>query len=300
MMARVTRWTFRPLVDALPDTARGVAVLRAAFTTVTGALGQTLAGTRISPVREPNGDTEIRGEWLHGSSARNDAVILYMHGGAYVACSARTHRSVTSRLAAWSELPVFACDYRLAPRHAFPAAAIDVRATYEWLIAQGFAPERIVLAGDSAGGHLALDLALELHRTKQPMPGALVLLSPLVDPTLEFSARDERERPDAMFSAASARKLLALYMRDVSPSHPRLSLVIGPGDALPPTLIQVGSTEGLVADARRLADALGSTCTLEVWPGQIHVFQALSRVVPEATHALRAAAAHVRAALESA
>ena len=93
-----------------------------------------------------------RGEWVRGPGAeREDGVVLYVHGSAYTICSARTHRGITTRLSAKTGLPVFACDYRLAPNHRFPAAADDVRAAYDWLINEGHDPERIVLAGDSAG-----------------------------------------------------------------------------------------------------------------------------------------------------
>ncbi|WP_243773895.1 alpha/beta hydrolase [Actinomadura barringtoniae] len=227
-------------------------------------------------------------------------VVLYLHGSAYMLASARTHRGLTSRLSVMTGLPVFAVDYRLAPEHVFPAAADDVRAAYEWLVRQGF--ERIVVAGDSAGGHLAVDLALQLRREGRPGPAALVLFSPLVDLTLRQAMRRERERRDPMISAVRARRLVELYTSAADPGDPRLAFTFGPDDLLPPTLIQAGGAEMLAADAEYLAGLIrssGGECELEIWPDQMHVFQAMPVLVPEAGPALARAASFVRTHLGS-
>lgn len=293
MLARVSSATVRRLTAVLPATDRGVWLSRRLVAGSLAVLSPTARGTVVSRVDAP------RGEWVRGRGVRrDDAVLFYVHGSGYAVCSARTHRGLTSRLSARTGLPVFACDYRLAPRHRFPAAADDVRAAYDWLLDQGYPPERIVLAGDSAGGHLAVDLVLELTRAGLPAPAAMVLFSPLVDATFELARERERVRRDPMISAARARRLVELYTRDADPAHPRLAFSFATGCAWPPTLVQAGGAEMLAADAEQLARSIqsaGGRCELQVWPGQVHVFQAFSRLVPEAGRALAHAADFVRA-----
>ncbi|MGB7385249.1 MAG: alpha/beta hydrolase, partial [Rhodococcus sp. (in: high G+C Gram-positive bacteria)] len=157
----------------------------------------------------------------------------------------------------------------------------------------GHAAEDIVVAGDSAGGHLAVDLLIENDRSRMPQPGAMVLFSPLIDLRFELASAQERGRQDPMISAAAARKMVEMYTGDHPADLPRLRLQLPRIDRLPPTLIQVGGAEMLVADARYLHNMIrqsGGSSTLEIWPDQMHVFQALPRLVPEAKQALRRAA----------
>lgn len=302
--AGVTALTLRPLTTVLPPSRPGVLVARRLVATSLALLGPGLAGSRVVRVDRstPRGPS-VRGEWVRGPRARRtDAVILYIHGSAYTICSARTHRGITTRLSHATGLPVFACDYRLAPRHRFPSAADDVRAAYEWLLAEGHDPDRVVIGGDSAGGHLAVDLTLQLIREQARPPAALALFSPLFDPTFELAAERERRRRDPMISAARAQRLLDLYFADAERALPRLTLSLDDAGTFPATLVQAGGREMMAADAEELARAVvagGGRCELEVWPGQMHVFQALSRVVPEADAAIRRAAAFVVAELEA-
>jgi acetyl esterase/lipase len=234
----------------------------------------------------------VRGEWVSGGEVRDDAVILYLHGSGYSACSPRTHRGLVSRLSAATGLPAFSVDYRLAPRHRFPVAADDVRRAYDWLRGRCDAG-RIVVAGDSAGGHLAVDLCLSLIRGDEAQPAALALLSPLADVTLDLARVRERAIRDPLASADSASRLVNHYIRHADPAHPRLRHVVGAGEVLPPTSIHAGGAEMLAADAHHLHSQLveaGTDCRLEVWPGQMHVFQAMPRLVPEASPALSRAA----------
>ncbi len=294
----MTAATLRPLTTVIPLNRAGVVLSRMIVAGGLAAFSPRLAGTGIELVDERNAAGErVRGEWVRGPGAvRDDAVILYIHGSGYVICSPRTHRGLTSRLSAYTGLPVFSCDYRLAPRHRFPSAADDVSAAFRWLLAQGYAAEKIIIAGDSAGGHLAVDLTLELGREGHPTPGALVLFSPLYDTTFALAAAQERLRRDPMISAQQARKLLNLYTDGVDPVHRRLALATADAKDLPPMLIQAGGAEMLSADARRLAAdvvATGGRCELEIWPDQMHVFQALPALIPEAKPALRRAAAFI-------
>ncbi|MGK2881564.1 MAG: alpha/beta hydrolase fold domain-containing protein, partial [Mycobacterium sp.] len=213
------------------------------------------------------------------------------HGSGYAICSPRTHRRLTAWLSRLTRLPVFCVGYRLAPEHPFPAAADDVHAGWDWLRHNGLAQHDIVVAGDSAGCHLAIDLVL--HGAHQPRPAALVLFSPLVDLTFTLAGQRERLRPDPAVRATDAARLVRLYCGTIDPAHPRLVHDLASCAPLPPTLIQAGGAEMLAADAHHLATAIrtaGGECTLQVWPDQVHVFQALPRASPEAAQAMCSAA----------
>jgi epsilon-lactone hydrolase len=226
--------------------------------------------------------------------------MYYIHGSGYVICSARTHRGLASRLSAATGLPVFVSDYRLAPEHRFPAAADDVAAGYRWLLDAGYNASDIVIAGDSAGCHLTLDLLLENARTGAAQPAAVAMFSPLLDLTFSLAAEQERRRKDPMITARAARNLLSHYTVGQRDDNPRLRLTIPRGATLPPILVQAGGAEMLSADARELQQMIrtaGGECELEIWPGQMHVFQALPLLIPEASQALRRTAAFLNDAL---
>jgi acetyl esterase/lipase len=193
---------------------------------------------------------------------------------------------------------VFSIDYRLAPKYRFPTAADDVRSGWDWLIGDyGLVPEQAIVAGDSAGGHLSIDLFLQpdvIH------PAGLVLLSPIVDLTLTTARTRERLRSDPAIRSRDAVRLIELYCAGIDSSHPRLKLDVAAGRLLPPTLIQAGGAEMLAADAIALAahiHAAGGQCELQIWPDQVHVFQALPRISPEARPAMRHIAGFIAHAL---
>ncbi|WP_415975880.1 alpha/beta hydrolase [Rhodococcus sp. 077-4] len=300
LAAFVTRWSLRPFTNVLPTTRRGIRFSRRIVATSMNLLGPVPKGTSIDLVV----DGPVRGEWVRAAGVTSGPrVLLYIHGSAYVICSARTHRGLTARLSSSTGLPVFTVDYRLAPEHPFPAAADDIESAYRLLLEQGYSARNIVIAGDSAGGHLAADLIIENDRTGTPQPGALVLFSPLIDLDFELSAQTERTRKDPMISAASARALVALYTDGNASDLPRLRLDLALVRDLPPTLIQVGGAEMLRGDARHLHSMIekaGGSCELEIWPDQMHVFQALPRLVPEAAHALERASKFVENSLDTA
>lgn len=285
--AALTSITLRPLTAVIPANRPGVLLSRRIVATSLSLLGPPLRGTDIDPVADGP-----RGEWVRAKGVRrDDAVVLYLHGSGYAICSARTHRGLTSRISAGTGLPVFSCDYRLAPRHRFPCAADDVRAAYDWLATQ-VDPRRILLAGDSAGGHLGVDLTVQLLREGRTPPAALALFSPLYDTTFGLAAVREQMRADPMMSAARAARMVGLYAQGSDPLSPRLKLSFDGVTDFPPVLIQAGGREMLAADAIELARDLrraGADCELDVVPGQMHVFQALPRLVPEARAALERA-----------
>lgn len=291
--AAVTQRTLRPVHNSLPLNNFGVAVGRGIVAGFMSALGPPLRGSTVVAVR----DGAVRGEWVLAPGVQHaDRAIYYVHGSGYVVCSARTHRGLASRLSKRTGLPVFLSDYRLAPEHRFPSAADDIAAGYRWLLSRGFAATDLVVAGDSAGGHLILDLLIDNRRNHTPQPAGVALFSPLIDLTFGLAAQQERQRRDPMISARAARDLVSLYTDGIPADHPRLRLALPPGAALPPILVQAGGGEMLSADARYFRDivqASGGRCDLEIWPGQMHVFQALPLLIPEASMALARTAAFV-------
>ncbi|MBF6208450.1 alpha/beta hydrolase [Streptomyces gardneri] len=295
--AAATRLGLRPVNCAVPMNAPGVWFARKLIATLMALGGPVPPGTSVTQVRSG----AVRGEWVRAAGVPfGTRAVYYIHGSGYVICSARTHRGLAARLSKKTGLPVFLTDYRLAPEHRFPAAADDIEAGYRWLLGRGIAPEDMVIACDSAGGHLALDLLVENGRNGRSQPAAVAMFSPLLDLTLGLAAERERLRSDPLISAAAARRLPAAYTSGHPADAARLQLTIPHGLALPPILVQVGGTEMLGADAQALCEMVrraGGTCELEIWPGQLHVFQALPMVVPEADQALARAADFLRAAL---
>lgn len=295
--AVLTRYTLGVLTGVIPTNTAGVWFSRGLIATIMAAFGSTPRGTRVVPVTAPG----VRGEWVLAAGVGMGArAIYYVHGSAYVICSPRTHRKLAARLSEATGLPVFVVDYRLAPEHRFPAAADDVEAGYRWLLHQGFTAADVVVAGDSAGGHLICDLLLAHAAEPAFQPAGVVLFSPLIDLTLTLAEQQEKDTGrDPAMAAAPARAVVALYTVGQRSDHPRLRLDFARADRLPPVLTQAGGAEMLAADARYLHEQLtgnGGTSTCEIWPGQVHVFQALPRVAPEAKPALRRAADFIAAA----
>lgn len=291
-----------------PRRAWDVWVARQTIARLMDIFGSSLVGTRVEQINSvlPDGQRVV-GEWVYGqrshaiNTRRNTgAAIYFVHGSGYTMCSPRTHRRLTSWLSSLTGLPVFCVDYRLAPRYRFPTAANDVRAGWDWLLQTcNLSAERIVVVADSAGGHLSVDLLLQPEVSAQH-PAALVLFSPLIDLTFTLSATRERIRPDPAVRAATAARVVGLYHAGIDPTHHRLALNVAGGLTLPPTLIQVGGAEMLEGDARQLAadiQAAGGRCELQVWPDQVHVFQSLPRLTPDAAKAMIYAAQFIGCSL---
>jgi acetyl esterase/lipase len=221
--------------------------------------------------------------------------VLYLHGGAYCVGAPATHRSITTRLARLAAASVFAVDYRLAPEHSYPAAVDDAVAAYRGLLAEGWGPDRIAVAGDSAGGGLALATLLRLRELGEPLPAALFVFSPWVD--LGRPDRGPMPAGEVMISLPWVNQCAALYLAGRDPTDPFASPIHGDLRGLPPVLIQVGEDEILLADSRRLHEALAAVevdVTLQEYPRRWHVFQSNAGVLADADGALEAAAAFIR------
>jgi acetyl esterase/lipase len=243
----------------------------------------------------------IAGEWVTAPGTVTTAapVLLYLHGGGYFACSPRTHRPITAWFAR-AGFAVFAPDYRLAPEHPFPAAVADAEAAYLALLDSGHAAEKIVLAGDSAGGGLALALLLRLRDHSYRLPAAAALFSPWTDLAVTGDSIKTNAKREAMFWAPSIPNGAAFYLGHADPRTPLASPLYGDLRGLPPLLIHVGAREVLRDDSTRLADrarAAGVAVDLRVWPVVPHVWQLMHQYLPEARESLTEAESFLRAAL---
>ena len=290
-ISRALRLGVRPLANQVRGNALSIRTVRRAVDA-----GARLM--RVDPRVTVESLAEPRGEWVRPvAGCAQDGAILYLHGGAYVLCSAQTHRPITGRLALDTGLPVLALNYRLAPEHPFPAALDDAVAAYRWLLDRGVAPGRIVIAGDSAGGHLTASMVAEACRLGLPGPAGAVLYSPWVDLACELSSEWDHWIADPYISPAAARRLGRLVLAGCDLEDPRVALLkCAWTGTIPPFLIQVGGAEVLRPEAERFAALLtsaGARCEFQVWPGQMHVFQMLNRILPESRAAMRETARFV-------
>lgn len=203
-------------------------------------------------------------------------VILYCHGGGYTSGGLGFSKVLASKLTRATGLDVLAFDYRLAPEHPYPAAVEDAQAAWDHLMRLGFGARDVVLAGDSAGGNMALVLCLRLRAEGRMLPGALLLMSPWTDMTCSGESLTERADIDPVLTPEYIYAVREAYAGGLDLAQPELSPLLADFSGFPPTLIQVGTHEILFSDAERLAErmkAAGTECRLEVWEGMWHDFQ---------------------------
>jgi len=229
-------------------------------------------------------------EWISTGITLKHKVILYLHGGGYALCSANTHRPLAARIGKASGVKVLFPEYRLAPEHPFPAAIEDAVNVYRWILHQGFSPSNIVFAGDSAGGGLCIAAALVLRDQNEPLPAAIVCLSPWVDLTSSGESYRKNKWVDPYLSIEAVRAAVRMYAGDEKPDHPLISPIFADLSGLPPLFIQAGNHEILQSDAEKLAAQArnaGVPFTLKVWKGMWHVWQISGDALPEARKAIK-------------
>ena len=219
-------------------------------------------------VFEVNGITM---EWVQARGDKPDKAVLQLHGGAYnrsLAVNGATYRRAAVKYAEISGAGVLTVDYRVAPEHPSPAALEDALLAYDWLLEQGYEPEDIIVAGDSAGGGLTLATALYLRDHDMPLPAALITMSAWTN--LDY------------------RRWAPPYVGDERADHPYISPVYGEYDGFPPMLMQVGGDEALLNDTLRVAEKAkeaGVDVTQTTYDGMFHVFQMLFPALEEANEA---------------
>ncbi|MEH2624052.1 monoterpene epsilon-lactone hydrolase [Bradyrhizobium sp. AZCC 1719] len=222
-------------------------------------------------------------------ASRPERNVLYLHGGAYVSGAPVYYRHFLWRIADALQARVWALEYRLAPEHVFPAALEDAVEGYHWLVDHTPDSRQLFVAGDSAGGGLALGLLLNLRDDGKPLPAAAVALSPWTDLALTGASLRTNAAADPMLNVEDLPDLAKLYLGGADPRTPYASPLYGDPAGLPPVLIQVGSDEILRDDAVRMAENLRShnLCSkLEVWRRMPHTWQLFVPVLPEAHRAI--------------
>ncbi|MFO1168714.1 MAG: alpha/beta hydrolase [Rhodoblastus sp.] len=236
----------------------------------------------------------MNAEWIAAPDADATRVILFLHGGGFRIGSIDSHRDLIQRLSQAARAKILAIDYRLSPDHLFPAPVEDALAAWRWLLDKGHAPTRIALAGDSAGGGLALSLMLAARANDLPLPCAAVLMSPWTDMTASGASYDTNARSDPLHQRAMILGMAKGYLgKSADPRATLASPLFADLAGLPPLLIQCGAPEVLVDDAKALAERArqnGVEAELDLYADMIHVFQTYAEL-PEAARALERAGA---------
>ncbi|WP_233530035.1 alpha/beta hydrolase [Antrihabitans stalagmiti] len=267
----------------------------------------------LAPLRPPRGTQrravqfeKFRAEWLwHREDPSPDAVghgaILYLHGGAFVTGGLNSHRRLAARIARAAGVALLNVDYRQLPHAHFLDSVDDVVTAYEHLLELGFAPRRIVFAGDSAGGGLTFAAALAARDRGLPTPAAIAAISPLADLDSTLRAAHPNDRRDAMLSARGLGALARVGFARGDELDPQWSPVSAEFTCMPPALIQVSDSEVLLVDAELLADRYREAnvpLTLQIWDNAIHVFQFGADLLPDARSAIAEIGHFVRSAFD--
>ena len=250
-------------------------------------------GDRLHPVPDDVLVTDVTAggvpaHWLAAPGTDPGRVLLFLHGGGYELGSVRSDGELAARLGRASGMRVLLPEYRLAPEHPFPAAIDDVLAAWRWLrTGQDLSARSLAVAGDSAGGGLAVALLVATRDAGQALPAAAVLMSPTVDLTSSGASMTDRAGQDPISTPAMLRQFAGDYLAGADPKTPLASPLFAELSGLPPLLIQVGTADLLLSDSERLATAAadaGADVTLQIGEGLPHVYQLLLGT-PEAAEA---------------
>ncbi|TXT64947.1 MAG: Esterase MY09-1 [Promethearchaeota archaeon] len=252
-----------------------------------GAMSKVPDDIRCEKV-EING---IEGEWIIAREVKQNKVLLYLHGGAFIAGSINTHKDLISRISRAGRIKILAINYRLAPEHPFPAALEDTYNTYQWLISEkNYDPKDIIIGGDSAGGNLTLATLIKIKKEGFFFPAAAFCLSPATDMTGSGESYTTKADIDPFLTPDLGELVLNNYLKNADPENPLVSPLYADLEGLPPIYIQVGTSEILFDDSIRIAEKLEDAdveVELDVWEDMIHVFAAFAAFAPESREAIK-------------
>jgi epsilon-lactone hydrolase len=268
----ILRGMFRKHLSIAEHRARGEQIARLS--------GKTPPYIKVEQV-EING---VPAAWILPANADSKKVVLHLHGGGYVTGGSASHLMMCIPMAQTLKMNLLLPDYRLAPEHPCPAALDDVLKIYRWLLAQGHLAKDIIISGDSAGGGLALATVLSLRDNAEPLPAAVICLSPWADLTHAGQSHIANAKHDIVLTTALLKEWALAYTDENNLRNPLVSPVYADFHGFPPLLIQVDDSEILLDDARMLADkarAHGVDVILKTWSGLCHVWQALGSAIPE-------------------
>jgi len=226
----------------------------------------------------------VPAEWVMAPGCDTGRAILYLHGGGYAIGSLNTHRRLAYDISATSAAKVLLIDYRLAPEHPFPAAVDDAAAAWRWLLQQGFATNRLAIAGDSAGGGLTIAALVNLRDKKLGLPACAVAISPWVDLEGLGNSITTRAAQDPMVQKDGLLWMAKMYLNGKDAKTPLAAPLHADLKDLPPILVQVGTAETLLDDATRIAEKLhaaGVDVRLAIWPNMLHVFPLFAPILSE-------------------
>jgi len=264
-------------------------------------LGDMLPGTADRFEAEPATVGGIKGEWVRARGCRNDAALLYLHGGGYVIGSPRSHRHLAGALSVESGLALFVADYRLAPENPFPAAVDDALAAYRGLLEEGLAPQRLAIAGDSAGGGLTIATLVAARDRGVALPACAVGLSPWCDLSQGGEAYRSRATRDPIVKKEGLDEMASAYLKGANPKTPLASPLFADLKGLPPLLLQVGTEEALYDDTVALkarAEAAGVEVSAESWGGMIHVWHIFHPILSEGRDAIARVGQYLKSRIE--
>ena len=232
----------------------------------------------------------IPAEWVIPPNSIKDHVILHIHGGGWILGSPLVARRITSAIAKATNLKILSIDYHLAPEYPFPTPLDDCITAYNWLLSNGFKSEKIIIAGESAGGNLTLATLLKLRDQGVNLPAGAFCLSPATDLTLSDDSFFKNGATDPGLGDMGVYWWLIAYLAGEDPRNPYVSPLLGDLSGLPPILIQASSCEMLYSDASRFvekAKKAGVNATLQAWDEMTHVFQGTRfELLPEAREAI--------------
>lgn len=254
-------------------------------------------GIRIIPAE----GSPVYSEWIIPENDPGSHAVLYFHGGGFVMGNAKSHRGIVSGFVNRLGIRALVFDYRLAPEHPAPAAVYDGAAMHTWLLAQGFRPENIVFAGDSAGGGIALGTLLKLKDDRLPLPSGCAAFSPSLDMTMSGSSHHSRAKADPCTPKGMTETFYAYYVGDGDFKQPYASPLFGDLGGLPPIMIQVGNDETLRDDSVRFAEKAqeaGVQIEVKIWKGMFHCFPLLAPMFREVTEALDETCGFIRKQLK--
>ncbi|MCP4669939.1 MAG: alpha/beta hydrolase [Desulfobacula sp.] len=232
----------------------------------------------------------IQAQWLQPEVYNKKYIIMYIHGGGYVAGSIKSHKDLASRIALACEAKTMIFNYRLAPEHPFPAGLEDVKTTYQWLLNSYTSEYKISIVADSAGAGLALGLLSLLLKESKPLPVCAVLLSPWVDLECKNKSLVEKTEKDPLLNLRALKSTARLYTDHDDLSNPLISPINNDFTGICPILIQTGENEVLIDDSKNLAKKLenaGAIVKLDIWKGMFHVWHYFARYLPEGKHAIK-------------
>lgn len=239
---------------------------------------------------EPINAGGVPGEWITTPDIISDHVLLYFHGGGYIGGSIETHKDLVSRISRAAKVRVLIINYRLAPEHSFPAALEDAVIAYQWLLTnEKIDPKNIIIGGDSAGGGLTISTLVKLREEGVPLPTAAICLSPWTDLAGTGESIKTKAELDPFITPELDEFCAKMYLKDVDPKNYLASPLYADLTGLPPIYIQVGTSECLLDDSKRLAKnakEAGIDVELDIWEDMIHIFAIFAPLAPEGQQAI--------------